>query len=151
MTKLFSKHSTQQLWLLLAILLAGVLRFWQLDTMPPGFYHDEAYNGLDALALLHGDTFPQFYEGWELYAQDAHADNPPQPTRWPLFFEGNYGREPVHIYLMALSIWLLGATPLAIRAVPAAAGEGSPLNDSCVSSSPVSTLNRANRNTAHIT
>lgn len=122
MTELFAKHSTPKVWLILAMFLAGILRFWQLDTMPPGLYHDEAYNGLDALALLRGDTFPQFYEGWELYAQDAHADNPAPPTRWPLFFEGNYGREPVHIYLMALSIWLLGATPLAIRAVPAAAG-----------------------------
>ncbi|MCP4424243.1 MAG: hypothetical protein GY803_07125, partial [Chloroflexi bacterium] len=122
MSELFSRRSSRQLWLILAMLLAGFLRFWQLDAMPPGLYHDEAYNGLDALALLRGDTFPQFYEGWELYVQDAHADNPPIPTRWPLFFEGNYGREPLHIYLMALSIWLLGATPLAIRAVPAAAG-----------------------------
>ncbi len=104
------------------MILAAFLRFWQLDEMPPGLYHDEAYNGLDALSLLQGKTFPQFYEGWELYAQDAHADTPPIPTRWPLFFEGNYGREPAHIYLMAFSIWLLGATPLAIRAVPAASG-----------------------------
>ena len=110
------------IWLILALLLAGILRFWQLGEMPPGFYHDEAYNGLDALALLRGDTFPQFYEGWELYAQDAHAGNPPTPTRWPLFFEGNYGREPIHIYPMALSIWLFGATPATVRAVPAAAG-----------------------------
>ncbi len=104
------------------ICLAAGLRFWQLDTLPPGLYHDEAYNGLDALSLLAGKTFPQFYEGWELYAQDAHAERPPTPTRFPVFFEGNYGREPLHIYLMELSIWLLGPTPFAIRAVPAAAG-----------------------------
>lgn len=120
-------HSKQwrrlEIGLLLAILLlAAILRFWQLAQMPPGFYHDEAYNGLDALSLVQGKTFPQFYEGWELYAQDAHAGNPPEPTRFPLFFEGNYGREPVHIYLMALSIKLFGATPFAVRAVPAAAG-----------------------------
>ncbi len=108
--------------LVVAMLLAASLRFWQLDQMPPGLYHDEAYNGLDALSLLQGKTFPQFYEGWELYAQDAHAGNPPEPARFPLFFEGNYGREPVHVYLMALTIWLFGPTPLAIRAVPAAAG-----------------------------
>jgi 4-amino-4-deoxy-L-arabinose transferase-like glycosyltransferase len=108
--------------LLGALLLAAFLRFWQLGQMPPGLYHDEAYNGLDALSLLQGKTFPQFYEGWELYAQDAHAHNLPVPTRWPVFFEGNYGREPLHIYLMALSIRLFGATPWAIRAVPAAAG-----------------------------
>lgn len=104
------------------VLLAAVLRFWNLDGMPPGFYHDEAYNGLDALALVQGREFPLFYEGWELYSAEAHATNPPTPTRFPIFFEGNYGREPLHIYLMALSVKLFGPTPWAIRAVPAAAG-----------------------------
>lgn len=114
---------TRERWLLLVILLlAAYLRLWDLSELPPGLYHDEAYNGLDALSVLQGKTFPQFYEGWELYAQDAHADNPPTPTRFPIFFEGNYGREPIHIYLMALSIWLFGVTPFAIRFVPAASG-----------------------------
>ena len=110
------------LLLLLAILLAGMLRLWQLDTLPLGLYHDEAYNGLDALAMTEGQTFPIFHEGWELYASEAHATRPPTPTRWPLFFEGNYGREPLHIYLMAVAISLLGPTPLAVRLVPALAG-----------------------------
>ncbi|HRQ36307.1 MAG TPA: hypothetical protein PLD25_00125 [Chloroflexota bacterium] len=105
--------------LLLILALAAALRFWRLAEMPPGFYHDEAYNGLDALSLVQGKTFPQFYEGWELYQYDAHAERPPQETRWPIFFEGNYGREPLHLYLMALSVKLFGATPFAIRAVPA--------------------------------
>ncbi|MCO5183097.1 MAG: hypothetical protein M9965_04085 [Anaerolineae bacterium] len=103
-------------------LLAAVLRFWNLDGMPPGFYHDEAYNGLDALALAQGREFPLFYEGWELYSAEAHAENAPIVTRFPIFFEGNYGREPLHIYLMAVSVKLFGATPWAIRAVPAVAG-----------------------------
>ena len=111
-----------RLALLAILLLAAFLRFWRLDSLPPGLYHDEAYNGLDALSLLQGKVFPQFYEGWELYAADAHAVNPPLETRYPIFFEGNYGREPLHVYLMALSISLLGATPLAVRAAPAAAG-----------------------------
>ncbi len=98
------------------------MRFQQLAQLPPGLYHDEAYNGLDALSLLQGETFPRFYEGWELYAADAHTDRAPAPTTTPLFFEGNYGREPVHVYLMALSVSLFGATPFALRAVPAAAG-----------------------------
>ena len=112
------------LWLPLTavLILAAFFRFWQLGIMPPGLYHDEAYNGLDALSLTQGKNFPQFYEGWELYAADAHADRAAQETRFPIFFEGNYGREPLHIYLMALSVALLGATPFAIRAVPAAAG-----------------------------
>lgn len=114
--------SRERAVLLLIVLLAAFLRLWQLEALPPGLYHDEAYNGLDALSLVQGKTFPQFYEGWELYAHEAHGENPPEPTRWPIFFEGNYGREPLHIYLMALSIWLLGPTPLAIRLVPALSG-----------------------------
>ena len=106
----------------LVLLLAAFLRLWRLDALPPGLYHDEAYNGLDALSLVQGRTFPQFYEGWELYAQEAHGEQPPQPTRFPLFFEGNYGREPFHIYFMALAIWLLGPTPVAVRLVPALFG-----------------------------
>lgn len=116
-----SRHGTA-VWLLLILALAAFLRLWQLDTFPPGLYHDEAYNGLDALSLLQGKTFPQFYEGWELYAQDAHAENPPTPTRFPVFFEGNFGREPLHVYLMAASIRLFGTTPFAIRLAPAVAG-----------------------------
>jgi 4-amino-4-deoxy-L-arabinose transferase-like glycosyltransferase len=104
------------------LLVAGFLRFWQLDSLPPGLYHDEAYYGLDALALLNGELFPIYHEGWELYAADAHAERPPVPARFPVFFEGNYGREPLHVYLVALSIWLFGPTPWAIRLVPAVAG-----------------------------
>jgi 4-amino-4-deoxy-L-arabinose transferase-like glycosyltransferase len=104
------------------LLLAAFLRLWRLDSLQPGLYHDEAYNGLDALSLVQGRMFPQFYEGWELYALDAHGDNPPEPTIWPVFFEGNYGREPLHVYLMALTIRLFGATPFAIRLVPATSG-----------------------------
>lgn len=119
---MISPKLISRLILLIALFLAIFFRFWQLETLPPGLYHDEAYNGLDALSLVQGKSFPIFYEGWELYAQDAHAERPPTITRFPIFFEGNYGREPLHIYLMALSINLLGATPTAVRAVPAAAG-----------------------------
>lgn len=108
--------------LLLIILLAALLRFWNLGAMPPGLYHDEAYYGLDALSLLQGKIFPQYYEGWELYSRDAHAERPAIPTRFPVFFEGNYGREPLHVYLVALSIRVFGNTATAIRAVTAVAG-----------------------------
>ncbi len=107
---------------LLALFAAAFLRFWRLDSLPPGLYHDEAYYALDALSLLEGKTFPLYYEGWELYAQDAHAERPATPTRFPVFFEGNYGREPLHVYLLALSITLFGVTPLAIRVVVAVSG-----------------------------
>ena len=84
-------------FLLLAITaLAGVLRFYALDRLPGGLYHDEAYNGLDALAMLRGAR--------------------------PIFFEANTGREPFFIYLVTLSVWLLGRSPLAIRIVSALLG-----------------------------
>lgn len=110
------------LFLALVVILAAVLRFWRLDEIPPGLYHDEAYYGLDALSLRNGATFPQYYEGWELYAADAHAGRPAKPGRFPVFFEGNYGREPLHVYLIALSLRVFGVTSTAIRAVSAAAG-----------------------------
>ena len=82
--------------LLMITVLAGVLRLYALDVLPPGLYHDEALNGLDALCVLEG--------------------------RRPLFFEANNGREPLFIYLTALSISFLGRSPLAIRLVAALLG-----------------------------
>ena len=82
--------------LLLALLMAAVLRFWQLDQIPPGLYRDEAFNGLDALTVLDGD----------------HA----------LYFPANNGREPLYIYLTALSVALFGQTVFAVRAAAAFVG-----------------------------
>jgi 4-amino-4-deoxy-L-arabinose transferase-like glycosyltransferase len=82
--------------LLVIIALAAVLRLYALDRLPPGLYHDEAYNGLDALNVIRGQH--------------------------PIFFEANNGREPLFIYLVALSVSLLGRTPLAIRLVAALLG-----------------------------
>ena len=83
-------------FLLLALLTAAALRFWQLGAAPPGLYRDEAYNGLDALGVLQG----------------RHA----------LFFSANNGREPAYIYLTALSVALFGRTVLAVRLAAAVAG-----------------------------
>lgn len=117
------RKSSWELFALALILgVALILRLWNLETLPPGLYHDEAYNGLDALSLIQGKEFPQTYEGWELYVLDAHSERPAKPTKWPIFFEGNYGREPLHVYLMAISISWLGATSLALRLVPALSG-----------------------------
>lgn len=67
----------------LALLLAawGLLLF-RLDTIPPGFQHDQMFNTLDALDVLSG--------------------------RFQLYFPANFGREPLGIYLSALSIGLSG-------------------------------------------
>lgn len=72
------------------------LRVYRLDSIPPGLHNDEAANGLDARAILAGHT--------------------------PIFFERNYGREPLFIYLQAGMIWVLGETPLALRLTAALVG-----------------------------
>ncbi len=80
--------------LLLLITLAGAaLRFYQLGATPHGLYQDEAFNGLDALNVIAGDR--------------------------PLYFPANNGREPFYIYLVSVSVAVLGRTPLAER-LPAA-------------------------------
>lgn len=79
--------------LIAIILVAAVLRFAGLGHIPAGLYRDEAFNGLDALNVLRGQ----------------HA----------LYFTANNGREPMFIYLVALSVAALGRSPLALR-LPAA-------------------------------
>jgi 4-amino-4-deoxy-L-arabinose transferase-like glycosyltransferase len=57
--------------------------------VPPGFYRDEAYHGLDALDQLQG--------------------------KLALYFPANNGREPLFIYLVTVSVGLLGRSPFAVR------------------------------------
>jgi 4-amino-4-deoxy-L-arabinose transferase-like glycosyltransferase len=78
------------------IVLAAVLRLWTLTEIPPGLYHDEAFNGLDALLVLEGNR--------------------------PIYFTANNGREPLFIYIIALSVASLGRSPGAIRVVAAVLG-----------------------------
>lgn len=47
--------------LLAIIALAGFLRLWQIKTIPPGFYPDEAMNGNNALEALDSGGFKVFY------------------------------------------------------------------------------------------
>jgi 4-amino-4-deoxy-L-arabinose transferase-like glycosyltransferase len=67
-----------------------------LNVWPPGLYHDEAYNGLDALRVLEGAR--------------------------PIFFEANNGREPLFLYGVALAMSALGRTPYAVRVTAAVLG-----------------------------
>jgi 4-amino-4-deoxy-L-arabinose transferase-like glycosyltransferase len=83
-------------WLVLILLVAAALRLVAVGQVPPGLYHDEAYNGLDALKVLDGDL--------------------------SLYFSANNGREPLFIYLVALSVGLLGRTPFAVRLAAFAPG-----------------------------
>ena len=81
-------------WVLLALvlLLAGVLRFWRLDRVPPGLTHDEAAHGQDAVAILHGAR--------------------------PLYETIGYGREPLYDYAVALGMAVVGqANYLVLRGV----------------------------------
>ena len=78
-------------WVFLAVtvLLGVATRVVGLGTVPPGLYHDEAVNGLDALSVLGGER--------------------------PIFFEANNGREPLFLYAMATVMALFGRTPAAVR------------------------------------
>lgn len=76
--------------------LSWALRIVALGRVPPGLYHDEAYNGLDALAVLSGE--------------------------WSIYFAANHGREPFYIYLSAVPLALLGRSPVALRLAAAVVG-----------------------------
>jgi hypothetical protein len=84
--------------LLLITVLAAFLRFWQLDRIPPGFHYDEAYEALEAGRVL------------------------TQPGYHPIFFPGNFGVEPMFIYLTSLAFRLFGASPEVMRGVAALIG-----------------------------
>ena len=75
------------------------MRFYKLDAVPPGLHFDEAFNSLDALSLL---NIPLL--------------------EWPVFFEGNSGREPLHVWLTGLSHVLFGPSVWTARSVSALSG-----------------------------
>ncbi|HEY8686837.1 MAG TPA: glycosyltransferase family 39 protein, partial [Chloroflexota bacterium] len=81
------------------LLLATILRFFNLEHSPPLFHGDEGEMGLDALAIVLGRP-------------DA-----------PLFFGTGFLEHPsLHFYLEALSINLFGVTIFALRGVTAVWG-----------------------------
>lgn len=83
--------------LTLAILTATFFRLYDLYQTPPGLHYDEAFDGLQAKRLLQVEGFP-------------------------IFFEGNFGEEPLSIYLVAGAFALLGETIFNIRLVSALVG-----------------------------
>jgi hypothetical protein len=84
------------LGIVVVLLVAGFFRLWQIGSLPPGLFGDEATDGLDALDVLAG--------------------------RGAIFFPANYGREGLHIWLVAGMFRLLGVTPLAVRLPSVIAG-----------------------------
>ena len=76
--------------------MAAFFRLWQIGSIPPGLFGDEATDGLDALDVLAG--------------------------RGAIFFPANFGREGLHMWLVAGMFRLMDVTPLAIRLPSALAG-----------------------------
>jgi 4-amino-4-deoxy-L-arabinose transferase-like glycosyltransferase len=85
-----------RLHIAIILLVAAFFRLWQLDRIPPGLFGDEATDGLDALDVLAG--------------------------RGAVFFPANYGREGLHMWIVAAAFQLMGVTPLALRLPSAIAG-----------------------------
>ena len=80
---------------------AAFFRLWQIESIPPGLFGDEATDGLDALDVLAG--------------------------RGAIFFPANFGREGLHMWIVAAMFQLMGVTPLALRLPSALAGVGTAL------------------------
>ena len=86
-----------ELLLLLAITVLGAfLRLYRLDALPPGDGHDVAAYGVDALRILAGAR--------------------------PVFFESNFGREPLFSYLVALAYRVTGPGAFGIHLASALIG-----------------------------
>lgn len=61
------------------LILAALLRLWQIDQIPPGFHFDESFEGLEAWRILI------------------------DPTYRPVFLTGNFGVPPLNAYANALT------------------------------------------------
>ncbi|MEM8861128.1 MAG: hypothetical protein AAGD96_22620 [Chloroflexota bacterium] len=71
------------------LLLAFLLRVYQLDSLPPGLTHDEANHGHEAIEVLNG-----------IYRY---------------YFPLGYGREPFYAYLLAGWMGVVGVSPFTLR------------------------------------
>src|SRR6185436_10903344 len=80
------------------LLLAALLRLWQISQIPPGLHYDEAFMLLRAQEVAQGQSFPAYFPG----------DNP--------------GADPVFIYLSVLPLLILGPVAWAGRLAGAWAG-----------------------------
>lgn len=82
---------------------AAGLRLWQIDTIPPGFHFDEAFEGLEA---------------WRIWTDPAYR---------PVFLAGNFGVTPANSYANAWMFGLFGwfggePGPVAMRVTAALFG-----------------------------
>ena len=93
----------KKLILIAILLIAALLRLWQIDTLPPGFHFDESFEGLEAWRIL------------------------TDPTYRPIFLTGNFGVPPLNAYANALTFGLfrlIGGEigPMAMRITAACFG-----------------------------
>jgi 4-amino-4-deoxy-L-arabinose transferase-like glycosyltransferase len=90
-------------WIALALLLitalAGSLRLYQIERLPPGLSYDEAWNDLQALRVVQGKTHP-------VYFVDERRDV----------------EEPLHIYLIAGLFMITGPQATGGRVISALLG-----------------------------
>jgi len=93
-----SQPSVRTFWIAASIILFGaILRFWKLEGLFDGVSWDEAYKGLDAIAIReYGER--------------------------PVFLNWNAGREALVAYLVAGLSFLSGYSGYTVRAVEATAG-----------------------------
>jgi hypothetical protein len=99
MDELTSTHrrAKRKRWLLLAIvLIAAFLRFYRIDSLPPGDGYDPAFYGVDALRILDGE--------------------------FPIFLPSNIGREVMFSYIVAGCVAIFGIGPHAIHIASAIVG-----------------------------
>ncbi len=82
--------------LLLILIVAAFFRGYRLDSIPPGFTHDEAGHGHDAVAILHGAR--------------------------PIYETVGYGREPLYDYVVAVLMPIFGTNYLTLRFTSVLAG-----------------------------
>jgi len=87
---------TDLLLLTAILLIAAFLRLYRLDAIPPGWTHDEAGHGHDAIVILNGAR--------------------------PIYETVGYGREPLYDYVVAGLMALIGPTSFALRLVSVAFG-----------------------------
>lgn len=82
---------------ILILAIASFFRLWQINSIPPGLYPDEAMNGNDAIQAL-------------------------ETGEYKLFYPDNNGREGLFINLIALSFKALGVQIWSLRLVSALIG-----------------------------
>ena len=77
---------------ILATILAagGFFRFWRLDSIPPGLFHDEAYNGIDAITAS-------------------------ETGEYKIFYSGNFGREGLYINIVSFFFDAFGINVRSLR------------------------------------